>query len=387
MQSVTIHPQALESVNAIRDGVCQERSETLGLWGTRDGLKIDRNLETNLVNPLEEANWDELVLTCPEHSFFCCQAWARVLSQTYGFSPCYLVRRQGDRLSAMLPMMEVRSWLTGRRGVGLPFSDYLPWSARPGKEEEQLVNEALDLGRERSWKYVEIKGGCSGLVGARPALRFWKHHLDLRAGEQSLLSGLKSSARRAIRKAEKCQVTVKKSTAIESVRIFYQLHCQTRKRHGVPPQAFSFFANIAEHVLARNFGHVWIAYYRDQPISAAIFAHFGKRALYKFGASDFRCQHLRPNNLLMWEAIKHYATQGFESLDFGKTALANEGLRRFKKSFSPVESELSYYRYDLLKERFVNYSDPIANRVAGCLRRMPVFFLRMMGRMLYRHVA
>jgi len=39
--------------------------------------------------------------------------------------------------------------------------------------------------------------------------------------------------------------------------------------------------------------------------------------MYKFGASDSGFQHLRPNNLVMWEGIRHCAERGCERLHFG----------------------------------------------------------------------
>src|SRR6266540_5852058 len=75
------------------------------------------------LNPLETPGWDNLVLTHPEASFFHSASWAAVLRDTYGHRPHYFCAMKGERLAATLPVMEVNSTLTGRRGVSLPFTD------------------------------------------------------------------------------------------------------------------------------------------------------------------------------------------------------------------------------------------------------------------------
>src|SRR5436189_5713939 len=79
-----------------------------------------------VINPLERPDWDLLLAGHPESCFFHGTAWARVLQQTYGHRPFYLCRFSDGQLCGLLPIMEVFSRWTGRRGVSLPFSDFCP---------------------------------------------------------------------------------------------------------------------------------------------------------------------------------------------------------------------------------------------------------------------
>ncbi len=76
-----------------------------------------------IVNPLLNGEWDSLLKSCANATIFHGSAWARVLCETYGYQPTYFLVREGNRLLGLLPCMEVRSWLTGYRGVALPFTD------------------------------------------------------------------------------------------------------------------------------------------------------------------------------------------------------------------------------------------------------------------------
>ena len=70
-----------------------------------------------LVDPTKQPDWDDQVLQLLGAGFFHTTAWARVLHATYGYRPYYLATPASGPLNSVLPLMEVASWLTGRRGV------------------------------------------------------------------------------------------------------------------------------------------------------------------------------------------------------------------------------------------------------------------------------
>jgi lipid II:glycine glycyltransferase (peptidoglycan interpeptide bridge formation enzyme) len=57
-------------------------------------------------------------------------------------------------------------------------------------------------------------------------------------------------------------------------------------------------------VLARGLSVIVSALHFGEPVTAAVFLCFGTAAIFKYGASDPWHLGLRPNNLVMWEAIK-----------------------------------------------------------------------------------
>src|SRR5262245_11713403 len=190
-----------------------------------------------IVDPLRERTWDHLVALHHDANCFHTSAWARVLHQTYKHQPFYLQFSRGHRLAALIPLMEVRSLFTGRRGVCLPFSDRCdPLIFDPeaiGLVRDRLVRFAY----ERRWGYLEIRGGKSFPFAARSAARFYGHTLDLCSGTKELIAGFASPVRRAIRKAERSGVTALVVRNRQAVSDFYRLHVQTRRLHGLPPQS------------------------------------------------------------------------------------------------------------------------------------------------------
>ncbi|MDR3458970.1 MAG: peptidoglycan bridge formation glycyltransferase FemA/FemB family protein [Verrucomicrobiae bacterium] len=338
------------------------------------------------LNPLENPNWDALLTSRPDFSFFHGAAWARVLVETYGYVPHYFYSGDVAAPEIVLPLMEVDSWLTGRRGVALPFTDECaPLGAGP-ESFGGIFAEAVAFGKSRGWKYLELRGGGEFLEGPA-SISFYGHGLDLSADERAMFERMDGSARRAVRKAEGKGVTVEISRSLEAVRDFYRLQCLTRKRHGLPPQPWAFFVNIHRLIVSQNLGMVAVAGHAGKKIAASVYFFMGGRAIYKYGASDFAQQHLRGPNLVMWEAMKWLARQGATRLNLGKTSLTNEGLRRFKLNLGAHEERVGYVKFDLRRGRFVTEKDGVAGWHNAVFRALPGFASRAAGSLLYRHWA
>lgn len=174
---------------------------------------------------------------------------------------------------------------------------------------------------------------------------------------------------------------------LDAIKSYYSLHCQARKRHGLPPQPFSFFKCIQKHILGKNLGIVALARWKKIPIAGAVFFCTGGQAIYKFGASDDAYQDLRGNNLVFWEAIRWLSKCGARKLDLGRTSVVNEGLRRFKLGWNSEEQKIEYFRFSLQQKKFISTGDESSGWHNRIFSTLPLFASRMIGRALYRHWA
>lgn len=343
-------------------------------------------MDLQRINPVDYPDWDDLLLASGDLSFFHTSAWAKVLAESYDYQPVYFVRWENTRLSSVMPFMDIDSRLTGRRGVSLPFTDYCnPFG--PGKESlREAVQATIDYGRRSKWDYVEWRVTGDLVEGATPSESYSTHDLDLERSEAKILSGLSESHRRNIKKAMKDGLMIRLDRSRESLGDFYRLHCRTRKRHGLPPQPRSFFKNILDHVLSRDLGIIVSALVSGKVIASSVFFHFGSNAIFKYGASDTGYLSHRPNNLVMWEAIKWYKGRGAKSLNLGRTEVDNQGLRRFKLSWGASESALKYFRYDLKRGAF-SRSPLRGDHPKKLFSMIPAGVLRLVGRLLYKHIG
>ena len=326
-------------------------------------------------------------LLTPIIAFSTGTAWARALHKTYGHQPVYTCFSDDTGATlALVPMMDVRSALTGRRGICLPFTDY----CTPLLFSEDGLALALDslhqLALERNWKYFEVRGKGMFEATDTPAKAFYRHTLDLRGSEDNLLAQFKGSARGAIRKAQRSGVTIEVTQTREALLEFFRLHVATRRRHGLPPQPLSFFSNIYREVIQSGYGFVVVATAQDRAIAAAVFFHFEKAAVYKFSASDEQFRELQANNLNIWEAIRFLRQSGVEILDFGRTSLSNEGLRRFKLSWGTEEQTIDYLQFDTRAGRWIRNPESAPGVHSEVFRRLPLALNRLAGTLIYPHL-
>jgi hypothetical protein len=159
------------------------------------------------IDPLKDPRWPELLRRHPDASVFHTRGWLETVYRTYGCKPAVFTTSGPDSdLANGLVLCRMRSWLTGRRLVSLPFSDHC----------EPLVTGPLDLRRlligvqERAHaegcKYVELRPTSllsEGQPGWRTSQRFYLHRLDLRPGTTAVFRGFhRDCIQRKIRRAE-----------------------------------------------------------------------------------------------------------------------------------------------------------------------------------------
>ena len=172
---------------------------------------------------------------------------------------------------------------------------------------QELLGDVIKTGKQFGWKTLELRGHEHYSQELVFSSCFLHHSLKLSIDEYQVFQNFRSNVRRNIRKAVREGVKVHIYQSVESLHQYYRVHCQTRRRHGLPPQPFSFFKKIQDHVISKELGFTILAKYQEKVIAGAVFFHFGNHAVYKYGASDLKYQYLRANNLVMWEAIKWFS--------------------------------------------------------------------------------
>jgi hypothetical protein len=323
---------------------------------------------------LEDPRWGELVVSCLEAGPFHLPAWARLLSDTYRYRASALaVEDSAGKLAAGIPVLEVR----GRR-VALPFTDACGPLA--------LSAEGLaELSRTLAWKGgVDIRSAVPGAFERTVAVQ---HLLALRPDPQLVFSGFKKTQiKQAIAKAERDGVVIREGDSwADLVQTFYDLHVQTRRRQGVPVQPRRFFELLWERLIGPGHGFVLVAEFEGAPIAAGVFLSWNGTAIYKFGASDESKLRLRPNQLLMWHAIRRACESGARTFDFGRSDLRNTGLRSFKSAWGAIEWPLVYSQFG--GNSSYAGDGRAARALAPVIKRSPPWVCRGLGELLYKYAA
>jgi lipid II:glycine glycyltransferase (peptidoglycan interpeptide bridge formation enzyme) len=283
--------------------------------------------------------------------------------------------------------MEVKSLLTGTRGVALPFTDY----CEPILPDKNMFPEVMDqivyFGRKAGWDSIEIRSRDELSSAIQSYSSYYVFTVALSSDSNQIYSSFRDSTRRNIKKAVREGVTVALRSSAESVEEFYRLNCETRREHGLPPQPYFFFKNLFNHIISQNLGLVALATYNGRNIAGAVYLHSREDTIYKYGASLKSYRHLRPNNLIMWEAIKWYSQSGHRKLSFGRTEPRNTGLRQYISGWGVEEQIIKYIKYDIKNRTFLHDSYQVPEHHSKIFRNMPLSLLKAVGYLSYRHMG
>jgi hypothetical protein len=343
----------------------------------------------NIIDPLTDPRWDDLVACHPSASAFHRRGWIEALKQTYGYKPFVLTSASpGESLTDGIVACRIRSWLTGTRLVSLPFADHCEPLFSDSGDRQLLSDRLVEECTRQHCKYLEFRPfRASANLGNefRPGESFYFHELDLAPSLEQLFKGLhKDSIQRKIRRAEKEQLTYEVGRTEEFIETFYHLLLITRRRHQLPPQPISWFRN-----LAKNMGdalQIRVARKNGAPIAALLTLRHRSNIIYKYGCSDGAFHQMGGMPFLFWKLIEEGKATGADCIDFGRSEMDNEGLVAFKDKFGTTKRTLTYYRYpQTTKQNARAWGD------SGLARRMfsilPDGILSAAGKILYRHIG
>jgi CelD/BcsL family acetyltransferase involved in cellulose biosynthesis len=350
------------------------------------------NMRIDVIDPTADGRWEEFVARERRSTIFHTSAWARVIKETYGYLPRYHVAEdETGRIIAAIPFYLIKSRLTGRRLVCLPFSDYC-WPLGEDAAIALLVSTVRKEVEGDAASYLEIRGWQNGGSEVPPGLEarhYYNYYLlDLENDIETLSQRLHDSVRRGIHQAKKRGVTVRLTRREEDMEHFYRLHVTTRKKLGILPQPHAFFKSLYHHTISQNLGFTVMAECEGKTVAGVVFLTHKDTIYYKFNASDEDYLPKRPNHLVTWEAVRYACANNYQYLDFGRCAPEEEGLRTFKRRWGAREVDLPYYFYPEVKG-FTAVSENCGRYRAMRLfsHTMPEFVFKTAGSLLYKHLG
>jgi len=141
-----------------------------------------------------------------------------------------------------------------------------------------------------------------------------------------------------------------------------------------------FFKTLAENLKSNL--RCEICYYKDLPIAMMVTSKFGKNAIHHYGASKLEpdLRRLRPNNLLIWNAICWAKDMGAEIFDFGTSLLSQKGLISFKEGWGGLTRPLSYKVFPLEGNKIKQFSQEgqAAKYSSLILKKLPLSIYKLL---------
>ena len=344
-------------------------------------------MPVHILDPLQDPRWPDFLERHPGASVFHSRGWLDALRRTHGYEPvAYTTSPPSAELANALVVCRVRSWLTGRRLVSLPFSDH----CEPLVDRDEDLHDLLGALRRDSakdnWKYVELRPlrrPVGGGTGFETSEIFYLHRIDLRPSLEALFKSLhKNCTQRKITRAAREALIYEEGRSEALLRKFYDLLVVTCRRRRLPPQPLDWFRRLIDTLGHRLTIHV--ASKDDRPIAGILTLAFKRSLVYKYGCSDTRSSRLGGMHFLLWNAIQEAKRAGMDEFDLGRSDVHTPGLVTFKNRWGATRSVLSYARYSASPVR--GASTPRTLGIAKrFFARMPDNCLIAAGRMLYRH--
>jgi hypothetical protein len=341
------------------------------------------------IDPLQDDRWNSFIARHPRASVFHRREWLQTLKNAYDYLPvAFTLCSPGSPLTNAWVFCTVKSILTGKRMVSLPFSDHCEPLVESTEEARLLLGKVKNKVDQQGWKYAEVRpASFSPWAEILPVATssYYLHRLDLRRAEEQLFKSFhKDCVQRKIRRAERESLRYQAGVSETLLNAFYKLLVVTRRKHHSPPQPLKWFRSLIE-----SFGKdvtIRVAYRGDTAVASILTLTHGTTLTYKYGCSDPKLQNLGGTALLFWRAITESKANGFEEFDLGRSDMRNAGLVAFKEHWGAKRSTLDYHRLP------VNSVAPEERKWAGWVLRQLVTrasnaSLIKLGNLLYRHIG
>jgi CelD/BcsL family acetyltransferase involved in cellulose biosynthesis len=292
----------------------------------------------------KRVDWEELD-GFADRNVYETREWLDFAAKTQRADPVLAAVRQDGETIGYFTGLVVRRY--GVRILGAPFhgwtTGYMGFNMRDGGSRRAAV-EALAPFAFDSLRCMHLElrdrwltpGDVDGLGFACNAKNIFE--VDLRRPEEEIFNSMTSACRRCVRKAEKVGVTIEEADDLEFAHDYYaQLQDVFAKQSLVPPYGRDRVTELIRHL--HPTGRLLLLRARDAGgtcIATGIFPAMN-REMYFWGGASWRAhQILRPNEALMWHAMKYWKARGIEYLDLG-------GGAEYKRKYGGVEVVVPYF--------------------------------------------
>ena len=185
--------------------------------------------------------------------------------------------------------------------------------------------------------------------------------LNLENSEEEILKNMRQRLRRALRKAEKNQITIEKTSDPKAIHDFYQIELQTAKRHDFYAFSEDFLTKQFAAFAKNNEAVLYIAKLHGEILAENFMIFYGNEASYHYGVSSELGTKYSGAPLLHMEAMRDARKRGIKRYNFWGIVDENDtnhrfyGVSVFKRGFGVEELKYLEAR-DLVLDKISYYT-------------------------------
>lgn len=338
------------------------------------------------------SQWDEFVRLHPWGSIYHTSAWRAIIQTTYSVEPFYFALvDETNRILAGLPFFKISSFLTGKRISTLPCAQSCDPLVSSEKQYLELRNHIIQFAKTRALSAWEMKAShlfpFENEMKQASSGEYFTYVLSIDKETEALFANIHKMLKRALKRANRTGLSVKRCDSLEGVRRFHDLYLQMRRRKGLLPQPCAFFENLWKVLSAEGRIDILFAEYHGILISAVLLLKYRDKIIYEYGATQRGAHRFSPSPFLLWGAIQQAKSEGFVNFDFGRTASTEVTLSSFKKRWGGELQPFSYC--DILKSgssKPIRQNRSIKMLMGILMQSLPPSACEYAGRLLYKHV-
>lgn len=260
----------------------------------------------------DRQQWDAYVAGSPYSTFFHLAGWAQVWQAALGSRTHYLLATDGDRVAGTLPLIHVKSRLSGHFLTSLPGG----LCADDEAAAAALLDQARELLHETGARYLILRDGLHrwelpGLVTNEDHCTF---HVDLSGGLEEARANLRRSTRKLSKRGLRAGVrAVPDQGALDT---FYPVYARAMRERGTPTPGRSFFHTAMQRFSERL---VLLTIRRQgEMLGGGFIAPFKDTIFCTWSGMPRAHYDLYTSYLLYWGVIDYGCEHGLQKMDMGR---------------------------------------------------------------------
>lgn len=368
----------------------------MAIYLSSEPLEADLGRGVTLIDPLRNHRWDRFVHAHPYGWITHLSGWKRVLDKNFPHMCGYYLAfttPDGD-IKAALPIYAVRSWLTGRRLVSIPFATLCDPLVSDPSEMEILCDAVLRLAEHLQISRIEIRTAQAPHLLDREKFRTdcgLKHHFIRlsRDPEEVRMRFHRSCVRQRILRAERSGLNIIRGRRETDLMDFYLLHRGMRRKKGLPPQPYALVKSLWQTFSGQGLGELLLCRKGAETVAGVLLFNYKGRVSIEYSAMNTDHISCSPLHFLLWSIIKDACRAGYQRFDFGQTKEHNKSLMDFKSHWGTEILDLPHFLYPNDSEPPCPiYDRSLARKALHYLcNKAPDTALSYLGEFCYRHMG
>jgi CelD/BcsL family acetyltransferase involved in cellulose biosynthesis len=307
---------------------------------------------------LDKPAWERL---SRNGSFFQTHHWMKICIQgiTTGVDSIFLCGFENGALVAGIPAIISKRY-GFRSFYAMPYGTYGDVLFEPDLPKEKrgdfyrFLVDYLESHRFSRISITNFNGALNGLTS--PLLkkeRYFTHIISLNGHEEHNPPDKKVNGH--IRSGQRAETEIIRLTRHEQIDDFYALYKMTEQRHGSRKPLYSrrFFRAILENLRDSDTLY-WTCLISEGAMIGSCINFIYNGSLFNWQTvSDYESRHLKPNHVLLADAIRRGEENGVKRVNLGASPPQAKGLINYKERWGGVRVNYNCYSYKSKLRRLI----------------------------------